>query len=476
MINKYIASGIVLGASLAMNVQAAEKPNFVIVLGDDVSWSSFGCVDAGLYTHTPNIDKLATQGMRFTNLSVSGAMCAPARQELYTGLLPPTSGIYGNGNKLKGTFENLSTYLEKLGYNTGLTGKTHFTTESPFPGIPGFSHNANDKEPTWELSGVKDFIKKSQTENKPFCVVLGSVNAHHPWTVGKFEKYLDKVVIPPHMVDGPVTRECLAKHVAEVEDLDKQVGDTMKLIDEMKVSDNTVFVFLSEQGTAMPNGKYTVYDYGTKALGVVRWPGKIKPASVTDAVAMYCDITPTLVDIAGGKTTATDGKSLLSVLKGKTSDHRKHAYLVNQVGGYTQRAIRNKEYKLIWTPERDDFYLEVMMDPKRAKGKLFGQAWQEWVAKAKSDSDAQEKVDRVVKHPEFELYNIKKDPWELENLAATPEYAAVVEEMHAQIKADMKTLNDTFSTVDPKAAKKAKKAAKGKDKKKDKKDKKKGKK
>ncbi|MCS5599428.1 MAG: hypothetical protein NZ707_06690, partial [Rhodospirillales bacterium] len=177
---------------------------------------------------------------------------------------------------------------------------------------------------------------------------------------------------------------------------------------------------------------------------------KLEPA-VTDAVAMYCDIVPTLVDIAGGEAPATDGQSLFSVLKGKTSDHREHAYLVHQ-SGYTQRAIRNKEYKLIWSPEQEnDYYVTTIMDSN--SGKLFAKAWREWLETAKTDPDAQAKVDRVVKHPEFELYNIKNDPWELDNLANNPQYFQKVEEMHAQLKADMGKLNDSFQTADPKKKK-----------------------
>ena len=117
----------------------------------------------------------------------------------------------------------------------------------------------------------------------------------------------------------------------------------------------------------MPNGKWSVNDYGTKALCLVRWPTKIKPA-VTDAVAMYCDITPTLVEIAGGEVPQIDGKSLLPVLNGKTSSHREHAYLIHQAGGYTQRAIRSKEYKLIWNPEQEsDYYLRYLMEPTSRK-------------------------------------------------------------------------------------------------------------
>ena len=91
-------------------VLAEEKPNFVIVLADDVSWSSFGCVDAGLYTRTPNIDKLAAQGVRFENFSCAGAQCSPTRHELYTGLLPPTSGVFGNGYKPRDDYKNMVNY------------------------------------------------------------------------------------------------------------------------------------------------------------------------------------------------------------------------------------------------------------------------------------------------------------------------------------------------------------------------------
>ena len=447
---------ILSAAILCAAGYAEERPNFVIVLADDVSWSSFGCVEGGLYTRTPHIDELAAQGVRFTNFSGSVAQCGPLRHELYTGLLPPTSGVYSNGSKPKGDYKNIANYLGDLGYKVGLTGKTHFNV-ADFQKIPDFESNGNHSAPTWEMSGVKQFMETSQAENQPFCVVVASVNAHHPWTVGDPSNFpLDKIVVPPHMVDTPVTREALAIHAAEVEVLDDQVGATMKLLDDLELAENTVVIFLSEQGTALPQGKWSVYDYGTKALCLVRWPGKFKPA-VTDAVAMYCDISSTLVDIAGGEAPATDGKSLFSVLKGETSNHREQAYLIHQAGGYTQRAIRNNEFKLVWNPEQEiDYYLDALMEPK--SNKFFAKVWREWLGKAQMDPAAQAKIDRVVKHPEFELYNIQDDPWELENLSNNPEYSPTLEALHAQLKADMKTLNDAFSTVDPKDLKRAKKA------------------
>jgi len=454
---KHIFKVVALAAVFLSSAIAKEKPNFVIVLADDVSWSSFGCTNSGLFTHTPHIDKLAKQSVRFTNFSGSVAQCSPLRHELYTSLLPPTSGVYSNGTKPKAEFKNVANYLKALNYNVGITGKTHFKRVSDFQKVAGFTSNGNDAAPKWEMNGIKKFIESSQSAKKPFCMVIAPVNAHHPWTVGDSSKFpLEKMIVPPHMVDTPLTREALAKHAAEVEDLDKQVGATVKLLDEMKLADNTVLIVLSEQGTALPNGKWSIYDYGTKALCLVRWPNRFKAASVTNAVAMYCDVVPTLVDLAGGKPLATDGKSLVSVLEGKTSKHRQHAYLVHQYGGYTQRAIRNDKFKLIWTPkQKSDYYLDVMMDAK--SGKFFAKSWREWLAKAKTDATAQAKVNGVLKHPEFELYMHTKDPWELDNLASKPEYQATLKEMQSQLKAEMKRLGDTFSTVDPKAAKRKKK-------------------
>ena len=120
--------------------------------------------------------------------------------------------------------------------------------------------------------------------------------------------------------------------------------------------------------------------------------------------------------------------------------------------------IRSVSFRLrIEDYQENDYYLDVLMDPKSQK--YFARSWREWLEKAKTDPDAQAQIDRVVKHPEFELYNIKKDPWELDNLANNPEYFQKVEEMHAQLKADMERLNDSFQTADPKKAKREKKGS-----------------
>jgi N-sulfoglucosamine sulfohydrolase len=136
-------------------------------------------------------------------------------------------------------------------------------------------------------------------------------------------------------------------------------------------------------------------------------------------VAMYCDIVPTLIDIAGGKQPdGIDGRSLRQVLMGKTTEHRKYAFLVD--GDY-QRAIAGDRYKLIWTPTREELSSPTT---RNTSPKLFYSfAWKEWLAAAKNDPDAKKKVDHVLKHPLYELYDIQKDPYEMVNLADDPNHA-----------------------------------------------------
>ena len=249
------------------------------------------------------------------------------------------------------------------------------------------------------------------------------------------------------MVDTPTTRESISRHGAEVEDLDNQVGATMKMLEDMKLDKDTVLIFLSEQGTAMPNGKWSIFDFGCKALCVVRWPDKVKAGTTTAARAMYCDIVPTLVDLAGGTEPEVDGRSLRSVLEEPTKEHRKYAFLYNTTPIF-QRSIVGPEYKLIWTPDRSRDYEMVNSSNK---SKLFAKAWAEWVEKAKNDQGAQAKVEHVTKHPEFALYNLKEDPWELTNLAEDPNYAQRVKDMFTELKKEMKTYNDTWGSDKPRS-------------------------
>ena len=163
-----------------------QKPNFVILLANDVSSDSIGCYGSPNPHTTPHIDKLAQNGIKFTNMFVSEAMCGPARAELYTGLMPQRNGTYRNHKASNSDIKSVVHYLGDLGYRVGLAGKKHIGPENvyPFetvPGICGKAAEAKPKPDDW--SGVQSFIKRDPKQ--PFCLVIGSIHAHSPWTVGE---------------------------------------------------------------------------------------------------------------------------------------------------------------------------------------------------------------------------------------------------------------------------------------------------
>ena len=427
-------------AIAAVSQCAETRPNFVIIVADDVSWDCFGCTGSK-HARTPHLDKLASQGLRFNNMYVAVSQCAPARAELYTGLYPHHNGVLANGVKRKiPGVKNVVDYLTTLGYRVGLTGKLHFKLgASQFAKIEGFPAGSNSSAAEYSLDGVRGFITKARAEKAPFCVFICSIHAHHPWDLGSAANFPHNAMqLPAHYIDSPLAREAISRHAAEVEELDKQVGDIMSMLDEMKLTQDTVLMFLSEQGTAMPRGKWTIYNYGCRALGLVRWPGKIAPRS-TNAVAQYCDVVPTLIELGGGTPKGLDGKSMQQLWLGKTDKHRDHAFLSN-TNPVWQRAIVTREYKLIWNPDRNGTYVFKNF---LSAGKFFSKPWAEWKSLAKAGGDAKAKVDRLELPDEVELYHIAKDPYELNNLAAKNEHSARAREMLEQLKRYMKDVGDT---------------------------------
>ncbi len=423
------------------------KPNFVIMLGDDCNWDDLGCY--GGQAITPNIDNLATQSVRFEQAIGSTAMCTPTRHSLYTGIYPIKRGGYKNHSAVKPGTKSIVHYLRALGYRVGLAGKWHIAPKESFPFEPvgGFPGNCvMQKTPPHDLTGSKEFMTRNAEE--PFCLVIASVYPHAPWTEGDRSLYPpDSLKLPPNWLDTPETRSAYQKYLAELTELDRQVGDVMNLLEEEKLADNTLFIFASEQGAQFPGNKWTQWDAGTKFGMLARWPGKIKPNTTTRALVQYEDILPTLIDAAGGKPPANiDGFSFLDVLLGKTDQHRDYAFGLhaNVPEGlpYPIRSIRSKQYKLI-----HNLLYKEPYDGKYAT-RPSNKLWMSWVEKAKTDEHAAKIVERYIHRPEFEFYDIQNDPYELNNLIDDPKYAGIIREMRSELEAWMKSQGDTGIDTD----------------------------
>lgn len=427
---------------------AASKPNVVIIMADDLASNELGCY-GGKNITTPHIDALASQGLRFTQNYASSAMCTPTRASLFTGLYPARHGTFQNHKPVYKNLKSVGHYLGDLGYRVALTGKDHSTKPQavfPFEIIEGFEKSCVSKTADYTLDSLTAFVS---TSSKPFCLFVMSIHPHAPWTVGNPGEFdPDKLILPPNWVDTRETRLQFTKYLAEVRQLDNEVGDVMKMLRSTGQDKNTMVIFLGEQGPQFPGAKWNCWDHGQKSAMIAWYPGKVK-RSETDAIVQYEDITPTLIDFAGGKPIeGLDGISFLPVIEGKTDKHRRYAYGIHnnipEGPAYPIRSIRDDRYKLILnlTPEAE-FHIKYTMTP--GKNTALWDAWQE---KAKVSDEAKFITRRLTHRPPVEFYDIRTDPWELKNLATDPAYAAQIKTLTDELYRWMKQQGDEGAAMD----------------------------
>lgn len=439
---------LLLNGSVISQTIGNTRPNIVIIMADDLDTRQLSCY-GGKNIRTGNIDMLAGEGLKFNSIYASHATCVPTRASLFTGLYPMRHGSFQNHKPVYKDIKSIGHYLGELGYRVGLTGKDHSTRPKaafPFEIVEGFQPNCVSSDDAYSLEAIEKYITSKE---KPFCLFIMSINPHKPWDQGDPSEFnTEKLVLPPNMVDTKETREQFRKYLAEIRRLDDQVGDVMKLLKKTGADKNTVFMFLGEQGPQFPGGKWTCWDYGQKSFMIVRWPGVIKPNNSTDAIVQYEDITPTIIDIAGGKRIdSLDGKSFLAVLNGKSKAARTYAFgIYNNIPEgppYPMRSVRDGRYKLILNLSPEKTYSIKWYNNPGDLG-----VWQSWKEKAVTDERASFLTDRVSKRPAVEFYDIVNDPYELRNLAGNPSYEKQIAGYDRVLKEWMKQQNDDGAAVD----------------------------
>lgn len=456
MQKKTLCFGMALAPISLTTAFAQQKPNILIVVADDMARCELGCY-GGQNLETPNIDRVASEGMRMTNNFGSMAMSVPIRASMYTGLYPAHHGSYQNHKATYPKTKSVTHYLSELGYRVGRTGKDHPINQPnvyAFEKIPGFTVGCTASHPAIATTdGISEFMKRDK--NQPFCLFVCSINSHMPWDAGDPSEFdPSKVVLPPNCVDNAKTRSDFCNYLAEIRLFDDEVGKVMAALKDAGADENTLVILLSEQGPQMPFGKWTCYHYGQSSAMIVRYPGKVEAGSVSDALVQYEDILPTLIEAAGGdKVESLDGISQLDVFTGKAQDKREWVYGMhnnNPEGpSYPIRSIQDKRYKLIENLSPENSYYEKHM---MAEG---NNMWQSWVTTAKTNSDAKWLVDRFVSRPAIEFYDLENDPWELNNLANEPQHADRIAMMYQEMHRWMEEQGDRgalMDTVDPEDA------------------------
>lgn len=422
----------------------ARPPHVVLYLSDDHGQGFTGCY-GNQVIRTPNIDALAREGTRFTRVFAASPTCSPSRAALYTGLYPARNGTMGNHTDCRPGIGSLPAFLKGLGYRVVIANKLDVRPPSvfPFEVLRATLPNNPARKRRYRTEGldtraVDRFLAAHAREqpDKPLCLVLGDSGPHVVWEPNTSYDP-ETLPIPPNMVDTPVTRAALANYYQDITSVDQRVGEVLGSLKTHGFADEALFIYATDQGAEWPHCKWTVYDTGLLVPFVVRWPGKVRAGAVSDALISLVDVTPTLVDLAGGPPPKDlDGRSFKDVVLGRTETFHERIYASHTGDGdmnrSPQRCVRDERFKYVlnlrpeitWTTH----FTKVPGIPGSHK-----EVWDTWVAKARSDDRAARLVDVIEHHPAEELYDTRADPFELDNRAADPKLKDVLERMRGEL-------------------------------------------
>lgn len=408
----------------------ATPPNIVLILSDD-----HGFEDAGAYgnpvVQTPNIDRLAQEGMRFTRMYTTSAMCTPSRSALYTGLYPHQNGAFQNHSAIQPDVKAMPHYLAPLGYRVGLLGKKHIKPLDQF----GFE--------LVEPDNLNAFINSES----PYLLIVTPNEPHAPasMTFDTSKRYaVDEIPIPPYLVDTPDTRSQRTGYYDLIDILDQQVGDVIGALETHGTLDQTLLIYASDHGAGFPFEKWTCYEAGLKIPFIARWPGFIEPNSTTDAMTSLIDVLPTFLELAGATSPdSLGGQSFAGVLRGQQETHRDLIFGTHTTTGiiegsyYPIRSVRDHRFKYIRNLNPTGTFTNLITNRTGQGG------WASWIDLAKTDNHAQERTIKYQTRPHEELYDLHTDPYELNNLADSPAHATRMIQLRNALEAWMLSTGDT---------------------------------
>ena len=407
-----------------------EKPNIIFYLADDQDVYDYGCY-GNEKVNTSAVDRLAKEGMLFTNSFTAQAICAPSRSQLFTGNYPLKNGCFANHTATRSSIESVTSRMKKLGYEVVLAGKSHVKPASVYQWDKEWQpvHKKNVPRDYIPLDSVEAYFK---TADKPFCMFITSKYPHGKYFDVENPKAENIKFYPynSNKKDDSKYIKAKAGYYRSIEEDNKQIEAVLGFVDT-HLDNNTVFIYSADHGVS---GKFTVKDVGLKVPFVVRWPNVIKAGTKSNQLIHYTDVLPTFMEMAGGKVPDDmDGKSFLPLLKGNDKQINEYVYGVRTNQNilnsevFPSRMIQNQRYKYI----RNFNSLEVVE--------------QNLTGKSNIDYFIKRGAKAFKNEPFEELYDLQNDPFEQHNLANKSELKLVKEKLIKDLFVWMKTQNDFLS-------------------------------
>lgn len=463
-----LINGLLCLCNTAGSQAIAQKPNIVLIVSDDHGLDALGCY-GNPFIKTPSLDALAKDGIRFTNAFGTTASCSPSRSVILTGLHNHANGMYGLEHdeshfRSFDEIKSLPVILAEAGYLTARVGKFHVAPESVYQFANVLSPGkANDnasigRNPVAMAELCQEMI---QQKEKPFFLYFATDDPHrsmphNTWPLPnrfgnrpegypgiKEQRYHpDSVIVPPFLPNLPMVRHELANYYQAVSRVDQGVGQLISILKQAGVYNNTLIIYLSDNGIAFQGAKTTVYDPGIHLPLIIKHPQGNNYSAVAHEMVSWTDIAPTILDFAGLslKASAMHGKSLRNVLEGKANSLRDTIFASHTFHEiemyYPMRAIRTRDFKLIWNiAHKLDYPLTLDL--------IHSSSWQAFVSSG-MDKYGMKPVSQFLRRPTFELYDLKNDPYEVNNIADHPDYSAVKVALLKRLKQFQQETNDPW--------------------------------
>jgi N-sulfoglucosamine sulfohydrolase len=470
---------LALGGLLAAHVQSPAGTgvtragrHIVMVVSDDHGQ------DTGAYGHrvlrTPHLDALARDGVLFRHAYATTASCSASRSVILSGLHNHRTAQYGHEHDYSHfrSYDHLRTLpvlLQDAGYRTARIGKFHVAPESAYRFervLPG-----NQRSPAEMAETARAFLR--DRDPRPFFLYFATSDPHRGGgTADDLEGAPDRfgnrpqgypgidtvhydpsdVDVPPWLPDSVATRAELAQYYQSVSRLDQGLGRLVQILKEEGLYDSSLILYLSDHGAAFPGAKTTVYEPGLRSPLIVRHPDAARRGLESDALVSWVDLTPTLLEYAGvapptyaqhvgsaevrsaGDLPAQHGlhgRSFLAAARGETLEgwdevHASHTFHEIQMY-YPMRVVRGRQYKLIWN-------IAYQLPYPFATDLWTSATWQSAWRQGPAARYGRRTVGEYVNRPEFELYDLTRDPHEAVNLAPDPQYSHVLEAHKQKIR------------------------------------------
>jgi N-sulfoglucosamine sulfohydrolase len=431
-----------------------EKPNILLLVSED-NGPQLGCY-GDTSACTPRLDQLAMEGVRFSKAFVPYSVCSPSRAAFLTGLHPQQNGQIGlatHGFSMTEKFASLPSLLIGAGYRTGIIGKLHVNPASAFPfGFKRFSGSNFSRRRVPEFAAAaREFFRADKV---PFFLAVNFPDAHFPLIPQQ-----DGLPVNPSTaedvqtlsfvgVDSPRLRQATADYYSCMARLDAGVGMVLDELKEAGLAENTLVIYIGDHGAQFSRGKTSCYDAGLRVPFLVRWPGHVKTGLVRDELVSTLDILPTVCEAIGVEIPPhRTGRNLEPLFNdGKIGDWRTHVFAMGTgsapVLGWLQFAVRGERYKLIINPQSGA--------ENRSARAYLEQHNQHFIA-GTNQTEVSTGTELVksgyatwLRPPKLELYDLRADPNEWNNLAASEDHAVVRKDLLQELKFFRKSIADPF--------------------------------